>query len=169
MTFGAAMAIINLLVRPLSSYLLYRIFQDRAGSYGTFGLPSGFDSIFGEFVFSIILWVMITYECFKLQLLVRCQPTASYGLAFGKLFHPCNAIAQVNLPLSMPSFSRWPTEPIWRHWPASTADTLWDWYTECSSSRVTTRKPLHHLNTQMAVGTCTSSQDLHPLSFFSTS
>ncbi|XP_042892138.1 type-1 angiotensin II receptor-associated protein-like isoform X3 [Penaeus japonicus] len=46
MTFGAAMAIINLLVRPLSSYLLYRIFQDRAGSYGTFGLPSGFDSIF---------------------------------------------------------------------------------------------------------------------------
>ncbi|XP_037781559.1 type-1 angiotensin II receptor-associated protein-like isoform X1 [Penaeus monodon] len=47
MTFGAAMAVINLLVRPLSSYLLYRIVQDRAGSYGTFGLPSGFESIFG--------------------------------------------------------------------------------------------------------------------------
>lgn len=47
MTFGAAMAVINLLVRPFSSYLLYRIVQDRAGSYGSFGLPSGFDGIFG--------------------------------------------------------------------------------------------------------------------------
>ncbi|XP_042879360.1 type-1 angiotensin II receptor-associated protein-like [Penaeus japonicus] len=47
MTFGAAMAIINLLLRPLSSYILFRIVQDRVGPNGTFGLPSGFNGIFG--------------------------------------------------------------------------------------------------------------------------
>lgn len=47
MRFGAAMAIINLLMRPVSSFLLYRIVQDRAGSYSSFGLPTAFDSIFG--------------------------------------------------------------------------------------------------------------------------
>ncbi|XP_053643493.1 type-1 angiotensin II receptor-associated protein isoform X1 [Cherax quadricarinatus] len=45
--FGAAMAILNLLLRPLTSFMLYRIVQDRAGSYGTFGLPSSFEGIFG--------------------------------------------------------------------------------------------------------------------------
>ncbi|XP_068234992.1 type-1 angiotensin II receptor-associated protein-like isoform X1 [Palaemon carinicauda] len=45
--FGAAMAVINLLLRPLSSFLLYRIVQDRAGTYGSFGLPTAFESIFG--------------------------------------------------------------------------------------------------------------------------
>ncbi|XP_063614959.1 type-1 angiotensin II receptor-associated protein-like, partial [Penaeus indicus] len=47
MEFGAAMAIMNLLLRPLSSYLLFRIVQDRAGPDGSIGLPSGFDSLFG--------------------------------------------------------------------------------------------------------------------------
>lgn len=45
--FGAAMAIFNLLLRPLTSFLLYQIMQDRAGSYGNFGLPSGFEGLFG--------------------------------------------------------------------------------------------------------------------------
>ncbi|XP_037790436.1 type-1 angiotensin II receptor-associated protein-like [Penaeus monodon] len=47
MKFGAAMAILNLLLRPVSSYLLFRIVQDRAGPEGSFGLPLGFDSLFG--------------------------------------------------------------------------------------------------------------------------
>lgn len=48
MQFGAAMAIMNLLLRPLSCYLLFRIVQDRAEPEGSQGLPSGFDSLFGE-------------------------------------------------------------------------------------------------------------------------
>ncbi|KAK7073536.1 hypothetical protein SK128_003616, partial [Halocaridina rubra] len=47
MRFGAAMAVINLILRPITSYLLYRIVQDRAGSYGSFGLPTAFESLFG--------------------------------------------------------------------------------------------------------------------------
>lgn len=45
--FGAAMAVFNLLLRPLTSFMLYRIVQDRAGTYGNFGLPSGLEGIFG--------------------------------------------------------------------------------------------------------------------------
>ncbi|KAK4311794.1 hypothetical protein Pmani_016750 [Petrolisthes manimaculis] len=45
--FGVAMAFVNLLLRPVTSYFLYRVWQDRAGSYGNFGLPSGFDRILG--------------------------------------------------------------------------------------------------------------------------
>ncbi|ROT65831.1 type-1 angiotensin II receptor-associated protein [Penaeus vannamei] len=48
MQFGAAMAIMNLLLRPLSCYLLFRIVQDRAEPEGSQGLPSGFDSLFGS-------------------------------------------------------------------------------------------------------------------------
>lgn len=47
MRFGAAMAVINLLLRPLSSFLLYRIVQDRAGALGSYGLPTAFESLFG--------------------------------------------------------------------------------------------------------------------------
>lgn len=45
--FGVGMAFVNLLLRPITCYFLYRVWQDRAGSYGNFGLPSGFDRILG--------------------------------------------------------------------------------------------------------------------------
>ncbi len=33
------MAIINLLIKPFSSFVLYRIYQDRGGHYSDFGIP----------------------------------------------------------------------------------------------------------------------------------
>ncbi|CAL4091240.1 unnamed protein product, partial [Meganyctiphanes norvegica] len=45
--FSCVMAILQITIRPVSSFLLYRIVQDRAGTYGSFGLPSGLEGIFG--------------------------------------------------------------------------------------------------------------------------
>ncbi|KAB7499826.1 hypothetical protein Anas_04730 [Armadillidium nasatum] len=46
--FGTVCAVSNLLLRPISSIILYRLFQDRAGTYGNFVMPSGLDSLFGN-------------------------------------------------------------------------------------------------------------------------
>ena len=36
---SSSMAIVNLLIKPLSSFVLYRLHQDRGGAYGDFGIP----------------------------------------------------------------------------------------------------------------------------------
>ncbi|XP_045112057.1 type-1 angiotensin II receptor-associated protein-like [Portunus trituberculatus] len=46
MRFGLAMAVLNLVLRPITSLMLQRVLQERSGSYGTYG-PSGLDRIFG--------------------------------------------------------------------------------------------------------------------------
>ncbi|XP_071527463.1 type-1 angiotensin II receptor-associated protein-like [Panulirus ornatus] len=46
MRFGATMAVLNLVVRPLSSFLLFRVVQDRAEALGGSSLPSGFEGFF---------------------------------------------------------------------------------------------------------------------------
>ncbi len=33
------MAIVNLLIKPFTSFVLYRLYQDRGGSYADFGIP----------------------------------------------------------------------------------------------------------------------------------
>ncbi|KAG0722707.1 Type-1 angiotensin II receptor-associated protein [Chionoecetes opilio] len=46
MRFGLAMAVVNLILRPITSLMLQRVLQERSGSYGAYG-PSGLDRIFG--------------------------------------------------------------------------------------------------------------------------
>ncbi|XP_042215408.1 uncharacterized protein LOC121861590 [Homarus americanus] len=48
MKFGGAMAVMNLVLRPISSFLLFRIVQDRAREVGGHSLPSGFEGIFAS-------------------------------------------------------------------------------------------------------------------------
>ncbi|OWF41219.1 type-1 angiotensin II receptor-associated protein-like isoform X2 [Mizuhopecten yessoensis] len=44
--FSTGMSIVNLIVKPFTSFLLYRIFKDRGGEYGTINIP-GFPN-FGQ-------------------------------------------------------------------------------------------------------------------------
>lgn len=44
--FGLICGVCNLLMRPISSFMLYRILVDRAATYGNFSLPSGLDNLF---------------------------------------------------------------------------------------------------------------------------
>ncbi|XP_018014434.1 uncharacterized protein LOC108671395 [Hyalella azteca] len=44
--FGSLCTVGNLLMRPISSYMLYRILIDRAATYGNFSLPAGLDNLF---------------------------------------------------------------------------------------------------------------------------
>ncbi|XP_050687977.1 type-1 angiotensin II receptor-associated protein-like [Eriocheir sinensis] len=44
--FGLAMAVLNLILRPITSLMLQRVLHERSGSYGSYG-PSGLDRIFG--------------------------------------------------------------------------------------------------------------------------
>lgn len=37
--FSLGMAIVNLLLRPFSTFVLYRLYQDRGGQQGEFGIP----------------------------------------------------------------------------------------------------------------------------------
>ncbi|KAK8738480.1 hypothetical protein OTU49_003897 [Cherax quadricarinatus] len=46
MKFGGGMVVLNLMLRPFSSFLLFRIVQERAQARGTYHLPSGFERIF---------------------------------------------------------------------------------------------------------------------------
>ncbi|XP_076032923.1 type-1 angiotensin II receptor-associated protein-like isoform X2 [Oratosquilla oratoria] len=46
--FSSAVGVIHVMCRPVSSFILYRIVMDRAGTYGNFGLPAGLDSIFAQ-------------------------------------------------------------------------------------------------------------------------
>lgn len=39
-------AVANLFVRPVSSFIMYRILSDRAATYGNYTLPAGLDNIF---------------------------------------------------------------------------------------------------------------------------
>jgi len=39
--FSDGMCILNLLIKPLSAFLIYRILQERGGEYGGFSLPGG--------------------------------------------------------------------------------------------------------------------------------
>jgi len=43
--FSNFCSICNLVMRPVSSFLLYRILQERAATYGNYTLPSGLDNI----------------------------------------------------------------------------------------------------------------------------
>ncbi|XP_064642834.1 type-1 angiotensin II receptor-associated protein-like isoform X2 [Lineus longissimus] len=37
--FSLGMSIVNLLLKPFTSFIVYRIYQERGGSYGDFGIP----------------------------------------------------------------------------------------------------------------------------------
>ncbi|KAF2353733.1 Type-1 angiotensin II receptor-associated protein [Trinorchestia longiramus] len=44
--FGSLCTVGNLLMRPITSYMLYKILVDRAATYGNFSLPAGLDTLF---------------------------------------------------------------------------------------------------------------------------
>lgn len=44
--FSTVCMVANLLLRPVSSLMLYRILRDRAATYGNFTLPAGLDNLF---------------------------------------------------------------------------------------------------------------------------
>ncbi|CAH1774271.1 unnamed protein product [Owenia fusiformis] len=37
--FSLGMSIVNLIIKPITSFILYRIYQDRGGSYANFNIP----------------------------------------------------------------------------------------------------------------------------------